>query len=67
MAISTMAKRSKSLRRKQRVNAKLALLFKMSREQLAQRKTTGGGLHKTYKSKPRGEQNRRAIRDQAVS
>ena len=59
-----MAKRSKSLRRKQRVNAKLASLFKMSREQLAQRKTTGGGLHKTRKDTPRGEQERRAIRDE---
>lgn len=60
-----MAKRkNKSLRRKQKVNVKLARLFKMSREQLAVRKTTGGGLHKTRKDTPRSAQNRSAIDDQ---
>lgn len=59
-----MAKQKKSLRRKQKVNAKLASLFKMSREQLQQRKTTGGGLHKTRRDIPRAERERRALNDQ---
>jgi len=60
-----MAKRNnKSNRRKLKVNAKLARLFKLSREQLALRKTTGGGPHKTRKDIPRSAQNRRAIDDQ---
>ena len=60
-----MSKRkNKSPRRKQRVNAKLASLFKMSREQLDQRKTSGAGLHKTHKDTPRSAQKRQAIKDQ---
>lgn len=59
-----MAKRKKSLRKKHKVNAKLARLFKMSREQLATRKLTGGGLHKTRKDIPRSEQRRKAVDDQ---
>lgn len=63
-SINGMSKRQKSSRRKQKINPKLAALFKMSREQLNQRKTTGGGLHKTRKDKPRSEQKRKAINDQ---
>ena len=59
-----MTKRNKSVRRKQRVNAKLASLFKMSREQLVTRKTTGGGLHKTHKDIPRSAQKRQVLDDQ---
>lgn len=60
-----MAKqKNKSVRRKQKINAKLARLFKMSREQLITRKTTGGGLHKTRKDIPRSRQKRSAIDDQ---
>jgi len=62
-----MAKRKNKLSsRKLKVNAKLARLFKMSREQLAVRKTTGGGLHKTHKDIPRSKQNRSAIDDQII-
>lgn len=61
-----MAKNKKSIRRKQKVNAKLARLFKMSREQLAIRKTTGGGLHRTRKDTPRSEQKRQAVKDQLI-
>ncbi len=59
-----MSKRKKSSRRKQKVNAKLVSLFKMSREQLAMRKTSGGGLHKTHRDTPRSVQKRQAISDQ---
>lgn len=59
-------KKSKRSHRKQSANQKLSALFKLSREQLAQRKTTGGGVHrpKTPASLPRSEQKRRAINDQ---
>lgn len=60
----TNNKKSKSAHRKYRANQKLSALFKMSRVQLAQRKTTGGGLHKTHKDAPRAEVKRRAMRDQ---
>jgi hypothetical protein len=61
----TQNKKSKRSSRKSKANQKLTSLFKMSREQLAQRKTTGGGIHQTDpRRKPRGEQNRRAINDQ---
>lgn len=59
-----MSKRQKSSRRKQKLNPKLARLFKMSREQLAARKTTGGGLHKTHKDAPRSRQKRLAVDEQ---
>ncbi len=62
-----MAHKRKSKRsgRKHNANQKLASLFKMSREQLAARKTTGGGVHQTDpRRKPRGEQKRRALHDQ---
>ena len=57
-------RKNKSSRRKPKVNAKLATLFKMSREQLNSRKLSGGGTHRTYKDTPRTEQKRRAIDDQ---
>lgn len=60
----TNKNKSKSAYRKQQANQKLAMLFKMSRDQLAQRKTTGGGLHKTHRDMPRSEVKRRAMRDQ---
>lgn len=61
-----MVKRKKSSRRKQKINAKLASLFKMSREELQSRKTSGAGPHrpKTTEHLPRGEQKRRAIDEQ---
>jgi hypothetical protein len=64
---TTMTRRKKSKRssRKQSANQKLSTLFKMSREQLRVRKTTGGGLHKTQRDMPRSEMKRRALRDQA--
>lgn len=58
-------KKSKRSKRKQSANQKLAVMFKMSREELATRKTTGGGVHQTDpRHKPRGERNRRAINEQ---
>ncbi len=60
----TRKKKSKRSNRKQNANIKLSTLFKMSREQLQVRKTTGGGLHKTQKDIPRTEVKRRALRDQ---
>lgn len=60
----TRKKKSKRSNRKQSANLKLSSLFKMSREQLQVRKTTGGGLHKTQKDIPRAEVKRRALRDQ---
>jgi hypothetical protein len=64
MALVMAKKKSTRAKRKNSANLKLVSLFKMSREQLAQRKTTGGGLHKTHRDLPRGEQKRRAIDDQ---
>lgn len=60
-----MARKKSTLKRK-KINPKLAAMFKMSREELATRKMTGGGIHrpKTLDSLPRGEQKRRAINDQ---
>ncbi len=56
--------RKKSQRRK-KINPTLASMFKMTREQLAMRKTGGGGIHQTDpRSIPRSEQKRRAIDDQ---
>jgi len=61
----TNKKKSKRSHRKHKANQKLASLFKMSREELASRKTTGGGVHQTDpRHAPRGEQKRRAITDQ---
>lgn len=59
-------RKNESSRRKQKVNAKLATLFKMTREELQTRKQTGGGVHrpKTPDHLPRGEQKRRAIDEQ---
>ena len=62
----TRKKKSKRAQRKNKANLKLASLFRMSREQLAQRKTTGGGLHKTYHDIPRNEQRRKALKDQQI-
>jgi len=58
-----MSQRKKT-RRKRKVNATLAAMFKLSREELAQRKMTGGGPHKTHRDTPRSEQKRRAVNDQ---
>ena len=60
----TNKNKSKNAHRKQQANQKLSTLFKMSREQLQTRKTTGGGLHKTFKDSPRAEVKRRVLRDQ---
>ena len=61
----TRKKKSKRAQRKNKANLKLASLFRMSREQLAQRKTTGGGVHQTDPRRTaRSEQKRRAIEDQ---
>lgn len=61
----TNKKKSKRAHRKNKANQKLASLFKMSREQLEARKTTGGGVHQTDpRHAHRGEQRRRAIQDQ---
>lgn len=64
--VMTRRKKSKRSNRKSSANRKLAALFKMSREELATRKTTGGGVHQTDpRHLPRGEQKRRAISDQS--
>jgi len=61
----TNTKKSKRAHRKYKANQKLASLFKMSREELASRKMTGGGVHQTDpRHAPRGEQKRRALSDQ---
>lgn len=61
----THKKKSKRSHRKHSANQKLASLFKMSREELATRKTTGGGIHRSDpRLRPRSEQKRRAIQDQ---
>lgn len=57
--------KNSSSTRKRKLNSTLASLFKQSQEQLAQRKKTGGGPHKTHKDMPRSEQKRRAINDQS--
>lgn len=58
-------KKSKRSQRKNKINRQLTSLFKMSREQLEARKTTGGGIHQTDpRHAPRSEQKRRAIEDQ---
>ena len=57
-------KKNKAAARKRKLDTKLASMFKLSREQLAQRKTTGAGLHKTHKDTPRSEKKRQAINDQ---
>jgi len=60
----TRKKKSKHSNRKHQASQKLSMLFKMSREELASRKSTGGGVHQTDpRHKPRGEQNRRAVND----
>ena len=61
----TNKKKSKRSHRKGQANLKLATLFRMSREQLRTRKTSGGGVHQTDpRHAPRGAQKRRAIKDQ---
>jgi hypothetical protein len=60
----TRKNKSKRATRKHSANQKLASLFKMSREELATRKMTGGGVHKTRRDTPRSAQKRRAIDDQ---
>lgn len=61
-----MAKNNKqSSLRKRKINPKLAAMFKMTRDELALRKLTGGGVHRSHpKHIPRSEQNRQAINDQ---
>jgi hypothetical protein len=64
----TNKKKSKRSHRKTSANRKLATMFKMSREELATRKMTGGGVHQTDpRHAPRSEQNRRAINDELRS
>ncbi|USN96298.1 MAG: hypothetical protein H6797_04460 [Candidatus Nomurabacteria bacterium] len=61
----TNKKKSKRSHRKGQANQKLATLFKMSREQLWTRKTSGAGVHQTDPRRlPRATQKRRAISDQ---
>ncbi len=61
----TRKKKSKRSGRKYTANQKLAMLFKMSRDELALRKTTGAGVHQTDpRHASRSEQKRRALRDQ---
>lgn len=61
----TRNKKSKRSNRKHSANQKLSALFKMSREELAARKTTGGGIHRSDpRHAPRSEQKRRAINEQ---
>ena len=60
----TSNKKSKRTQRKYKSNQKLAAMFKMSRDQLRQRKTSGAGVHQSGpRYTPRGEQKRRAIKD----
>jgi hypothetical protein len=62
-----MPKRSKnkSSRSKKKINPRLAAMFKMTREELALRKMTGGGIHRTHpRDTPRSEQKRKAIDEQ---
>ncbi|MDB5176730.1 MAG: hypothetical protein JWN75_398 [Candidatus Saccharibacteria bacterium] len=59
-----MAKNSKSKpsKVKKKINPRLAAMFKMTREELALRKMTGGGIHRTHpRDIPRSEQKRKAI------
>lgn len=60
-----MIKRNRSVRRK-KVSPTLAVMFKMTREELQTRRLTGGGTHrpKTPSNLPRSEQKRRAIDEQ---
>ena len=60
-------KKTKSSKRP-KMNPRLAAMFKMTREELALRKTTGGGIHRTSpRDVPRSEQKRRAVMDQINS
>lgn len=63
----TNKKKSKRSNRKTNANRKLAALFKLSRDELATRRMTGGGIHRTDpRYAPRGEQKRKALKDQSV-
>lgn len=63
--VMTRRQKSKRSNRKSSANRKLAALFKMSREEVVTRKTTGGGIHQTDpRHASRGQQKRRAINDQ---
>ena len=63
--IMTNKNKSKRSHRKTSANQKLAMMFKMSREELATRKMTGAGVHQTNpRHSPRSEQKRQAILDQ---
>jgi hypothetical protein len=57
--------KNKSSRAKKNINPRLAAMFKMTREELQLRKTTGGGIHRTHpRNIPRSEQKRKAVDDQ---
>mgnify|MGYP001558638371 CR=1 FL=1 len=60
-----MSRKKKTTSRRRKINPTLASMFKMTREQLEARKTSGGGIHRTSpRDVPRGEQKRRAVDDQ---
>jgi len=51
--------------KKRKINPTLSAMFKMSKEELATRRMTGGGIHRTDpRFTPRSEQKRRAIEDE---
>jgi hypothetical protein len=57
--------KSKTARSNKKINPRLAAMFKMTREELLLRKTTGGGIHRTHpRDTPRSEQKRKAIDEQ---
>jgi len=59
--------KGKSLRSKKKINPRLAAMFKMTREELALRKTSGGGIHRSQlHAMPRSEQKRKAIDEQII-
>ena len=64
-----MAKNSKNkLSKSKKINPRLAAMFKMTREELLLRKTTGGGVHRSQLHDiPRSELKRKAIDEQLDS
>ena len=65
MTKNKQTKLAKSQKRS-KINPRLAAMFKMTREELALRKTTGGGIHRTHRDLPRSEQKRRAVSDEVT-
>lgn len=61
-----MAQRKRKLSKRKKINPTLAAMFKMTREELQQRKVSGAGPHrpKGLDHRPRSEQKRRAIEEQ---